>query len=188
MPHNLFLHSALVGTRRIKRGADVRKASIREANFYTTIGSAVALLFSFIINATISIVFAGIYSMDRGNTANGTMVKEHLPGLIEAAKMLLRGVRQHWAAAVGHRVSVLGPELNRYSPWLRMFISRSVSLVPTILIGMLATSYLDQLDEWLNVLKSLALPFALIPTLKLAQSHVVITSDFATSKYWRALG
>ncbi|KAJ2066943.1 Metal transporter, partial [Coemansia sp. S2] len=44
------------------------------------------------------------------------------------------------------------------------------------------------LDEWLNVLQSLALPFALIPTLKLAQSHAIMTSDFATSKYWRAFG
>ncbi|KAJ2378308.1 hypothetical protein H4S02_007405, partial [Coemansia sp. RSA 2611] len=90
MPHNLFLHSALVGTRRIKRSESVRKASIREANFYTTIESAVALLFSFIINATILIVFADIYSMDRGNTSIGSMVEEHLPGLIEAAE-LLRG-------------------------------------------------------------------------------------------------
>ncbi|KAJ2812785.1 hypothetical protein H4S07_001151 [Coemansia furcata] len=172
MPHNLFLHPALVGTRRIKRGAGVRQASIREANLYTTIESAVALLFSFIINATALIVFADIYSMNRGNTAIGTMVEEHLPGLIEAAE-LLRG-------AFGN----IGPLL----PWLCLFISRSISLVPTILIGVLATSYLDQLDEWLNVLQSLALPLALIPTLKLAQSHVVMTSDFATSKYWRAFG
>ncbi|KAJ2813406.1 hypothetical protein H4S07_000711, partial [Coemansia furcata] len=90
MPHNLFLHSALVGTRRIKRGADVRRASVREANFYMTIESAVALLFSFIINASILIMFAEIYSMDRGNTAIGTTVEEHFPGLIEAAE-LLRG-------------------------------------------------------------------------------------------------
>ncbi|KAJ2816548.1 hypothetical protein GGI24_005695, partial [Coemansia furcata] len=205
MPHNLFLHSALVGTRRIKRGADVRKASIREASFYTTIESAVALLFSFIINATILIVYADIYSMDRGNTAIGTMVEENLPGLIEAAE-LLRGAFVNigpllWAigllssdqssTATGTMAGkhlMKGMMCMRVSPWLRLFISRLISLVPTILIGALATSYLDQLDEWLNVLQSLALPLALIPTLKLAQSHVVMTSDFATSKYWRAFG
>ncbi|KAJ2040617.1 hypothetical protein GGI01_001434 [Coemansia sp. RSA 376] len=205
MPHNLFLHSALVGTRRIKRGEDVRKASIREANFYTTIESAVALLFSFIINATILIVFADIYSMDRGNSAIGTVVEEHLPGLIEAAE-LLRGAFGNigpllWAIGLlssGQSSTATGTMAGQYlmegmmrmrvSPWLRLFISRSISLVPTILIGVLATSYLDQLDEWLNVLQSLALPFALIPTLKLAQSHVIMTSDFATSKYWRAFG
>ncbi|KAJ2013536.1 hypothetical protein H4S04_005088 [Coemansia sp. S16] len=205
MPHNLFLHSALVGTRRIKRGEDVRKASIREANFYTTIESAVALLFSFIINATILIVFADIYSMDRGNSAIGTVVEEHLPGLIEAAE-LLRGAFGNigpllWAIGLlssGQSSTATGTMAGQYlmegmmrmrvSPWLRLFISRSISLVPTILIGVLATSYLDQLDEWLNVLQSLALPFALIPTLKLAQSHAIMTSDFATSKYWRAFG
>ncbi|KAJ1997217.1 Metal transporter, partial [Coemansia thaxteri] len=43
-------------------------------------------------------------------------------------------------------------------------------------------------DEWLNVLQSLALPFALIPTLKLAQSHAIMTGDFATGTRWRAFG
>ncbi|KAJ2624220.1 hypothetical protein GGF44_005268, partial [Coemansia sp. RSA 1694] len=192
-------------TRRIKRGEDVRKASIREANFYTTIESAVALLFSFIINATILIVFADIYSMDRGNSAIGGLVEEHLPGLIEAAE-LLRGAFGDigpllWAIGLlssGQSSTATGTMAGQYlmegmmrlrvSPWLRLFISRSISLVPTILIGVLATSYLDQLDEWLNVLQSLALPFALIPTLKLAQSQVLMTSDFATGPWWRAFG
>ncbi|KAJ2821533.1 hypothetical protein FBU31_004870 [Coemansia sp. 'formosensis'] len=203
MPHNLFLHSELVGTRYIKRGADVRKASIRKANFYTTIESAVALLFSFIINATVLIVFADIYSIDRGNTTIGTMVEEHLPGLIEAAELLCGAFDNIgpplWAIGLlssGQSSTATGTMVGQYqmegmmcmrvSPWLRLFISRSISLVPTILIGVLATSYLDQLDEWLNVLQCETLPFDLILTLKLAQSHVVMTSDFATSKYWRA--
>ncbi|KAJ2893471.1 hypothetical protein IWW38_002854, partial [Coemansia aciculifera] len=209
MPHNLFLHSALVGTRRIKRGEDVRKASIREANFYTTIESAVALLFSFIINATILIVFADIYSMKRGGSSvisgGVDMVEEHLPGLIEAAELLRAAFGNIgpllWAIGLlssGQSSTATGTMAGQYlmegmmqlrvSPWLRLFISRSISLVPTILIGVLATSYLDQLDEWLNVLQSLALPFALIPTLKLAQSHGIMTSDFATGRWWRAFG
>ncbi|KAJ2528548.1 Metal transporter [Coemansia sp. RSA 1935] len=75
----------------------------------------------------------------------------------------------------------------RASPWLRLFISRSTSLVPTMLVGVLFTSRLDQFDEWLNVLQSLALPFALIPTLKLAQSSHVM-SEFAVGPRWRAFG
>ncbi|KAJ2475543.1 hypothetical protein EV174_005237, partial [Coemansia sp. RSA 2320] len=171
MPHNLFLHSALVGTRRIKRAEDVRKASIREANFYTTIESAIALLFSFAINATILIVFADIYSLDKGSTsalgAVTNAVEQHLPGLVEAAD-LLRGAFGSigpllWAIgllASGQSSTATGTMAGQYlmegmmhlrvSPWLRLFISRSISLVPTILIGTLATSYLDQFDEWLN--------------------------------------
>ncbi|KAJ1792441.1 hypothetical protein LPJ62_000842 [Coemansia sp. RSA 2167] len=203
MPHNLFLHSALVGTRRIKRAADVRHASIREANFYTTLESGVALLFSFAINATIMIVFADIYS--RGNSAKSVhMAEQHLPGLVEAAD-LLRGAFGDlgpllWAIGLlssGQSSTATGTMAGQYlmegmmrlraSPWLRLFISRSTSLVPTMLVGVLFTSRLDQFDEWLNVLQSLALPFALIPTLKLAQSSHVM-SEFAVGPRWRAFG
>ncbi|KAJ2780116.1 hypothetical protein H4R18_003620 [Coemansia javaensis] len=211
MPHNLFLHSALVGTRRIKRAAEARRASIREANFYTTLESAVALLFSFAINATIMIVFADIYS--RGNTARSmpgaaaaaAADEQHLPGLIEAADLLRRSFGRAgpvlWAVGLlssGQSSTATGTMAGQYlmegmmqlrvSPWLRMFISRSISLVPTMLVGVLATARLDQFDEWLNVLQSLALPFALIPTLKLAQSRAVMTDDFAVRGFWRAFG
>ncbi|KAJ2119686.1 hypothetical protein IW147_005685 [Coemansia sp. RSA 720] len=203
MPHNLFLHSALVGTRRIKRAAHVRQASIREANFYTTLESAVALLFSFAINATIMIVFADIYS--RGKAAKSVQLAEqHLPGLVEAAE-LLRGAFGDigpllWAIGLlssGQSSTATGTMAGQYlmegmmrlrvSPWLRLFISRSTSLVPTMLVGVLFTAHLDQFDEWLNVLQSLALPFALIPTLKLAQSSHVM-SEFAVGSRWRAFG
>ncbi|PIA15949.1 Nramp-domain-containing protein [Coemansia reversa NRRL 1564] len=206
MPHNLFLHSALVGTRRIKRAADIRLASIREANFYTTLESAVALLFSFAINATILIVFADIYSHNSADHSPlAAAVEQHLPGLVEAASLLGRAFGRAgpllWAIgllASGQSSTATGTMAGQYlmegmmrlhvNPWLRVFISRSISLIPTMLVGVLATSYLDRFDEWLNVLQSLALPFALIPTLKLAQSHAVMSSDFATTRKWRIFG
>ncbi|KAJ2826740.1 hypothetical protein IWW50_002222 [Coemansia erecta] len=203
MPHNLFLHSALVGTRRIKRAAHVRLASIREANFYTTLESAVALLFSFAINATIMIVFADIYS--RGSASRGVrLAEQHLPGLVEAAELLQRAFGRAgpllWAIGLlssGQSSTATGTMAGQFlmegmmrlrvSPWLRLFISRSTSLVPTMLVGVLFTKYLDQFDEWLNVLQSLALPFALIPTLKLAQSPAIM-SEFALRPCWRVFG
>ncbi|KAJ2726756.1 hypothetical protein GGI07_000267 [Coemansia sp. Benny D115] len=206
MPHNLFLHSALVGTRKIKRTAGIREASIREANFYTTIESAVALLFSFIINATILIVFADIYG---SKTPSGSwmhkVTEQHLPGLVEAADLLQDAFGRFgpllWAIGLlssGQSSTATGTMAGQYlmegmmrlhvSPWLRLFISRSISLIPTMLVGTLATKYLDQFDEWLNVLQSLALPFALVPTLKLAQSQNIMSSEFAVSKGWRLFG
>ncbi|KAJ1932088.1 hypothetical protein EC988_009572, partial [Linderina pennispora] len=200
MPHNLFLHSALVGTRRIKRTRGVRSKSIREANFYNTIESAIALLFSFIINATILVVFANIY-----NTGRRALDDEHLPGLIDAADLLGRAFGPIgpllWAIGLlssGQSSTATGTMAGQYlmegmmdlriSPWLRMLVTRSVSLVPTMLVGTLASSYLDQFDEWLNVLQSLALPFALIPTLKLAESKSVMGVEFATLRWWRRFG
>ncbi|KAJ2698772.1 hypothetical protein FB645_005528 [Coemansia sp. IMI 203386] len=205
MPHNLFLHSALVGTRRIKREANVRNASIREANFYTTVESAIALLFSFVINATILVVFADIYSSEKGPRLLTQTAEKHLPGLVEAAGLLEAAFGKVgpllWAIGLlssGQSSTATGTMAGQYlmegmmrlrvSHWLRMLISRSISLVPTMLVGTLAASYLDQFDEWLNVLQSLALPFALVPTLKLAQSQAVMSSDFAISRNWRLFG
>ncbi|KAJ1770199.1 hypothetical protein IW140_004864 [Coemansia sp. RSA 1813] len=215
MPHNLFLHSALVGTRRIKRASAVRHASIREANFYTVLESAIALLFSFAINATILIVFADIYSTENdgsGSTASGATygyltraTEEHLPGLVEAAALLEKAFGRAgpllWAIgllASGQSSTATGTMAGQFlmegmmkmrvSPWLRMLISRSISLVPTMLVGTLASKYLDQFDEWLNVLQSLALPFALVPTLKFAQSRVIMSDHFALGTWWRAFG
>ncbi|KAJ1728339.1 hypothetical protein LPJ72_005520 [Coemansia sp. Benny D160-2] len=217
MPHNLFLHSALVGTRRIKRASAVRNASIREANFYTVLESGIALLFSFAINATILIVFADIYSAgdssspssSSSNSGGGYLVRvaeeQHLPGLVEAAALLEKAFGQAgpllWAIgllASGQSSTATGTMAGQFlmegmmemrvSPWLRMLISRSISLVPTMLVGTLASKYLDQFDEWLNVLQSLALPFALIPTLKLAQSKAIMTDHFALGTWWRVFG
>jgi Mn2+/Fe2+ NRAMP family transporter len=49
------------------------------------------------------------------------------------------------------------------APWKRVLITRSVAIVPSILVAILAQGSLDVLDEWLNVLQSVQLPFALIP-------------------------
>ncbi|KAJ2864769.1 hypothetical protein GGI22_001650 [Coemansia erecta] len=213
MPHNLFLHSALVGTRRIKRSSSVRSASIREANFYTVVESAIALLFSFAINATILIVFADIYSTGNDSSrlagsAHGYLARateEHLPGLLEAAALLEKAFGRAgpllWAIgllASGQSSTATGTMAGQFlmegmmkmrvSPWLRMLISRSISLVPTMLVGTLASKYLDQFDEWLNVLQSLALPFALVPTLKFAQSKAIMTDHFVLGARWRVFG
>ena len=59
MPHNLYLHSALVKSREVDR---TRKEKVREANFYYFIESAIALLVSLVINIFVVAVFAqGLY-------------------------------------------------------------------------------------------------------------------------------
>ena len=55
MPHNLFLHSALVDSRTIERK---KKAAVAEANYYFLIESGIALLISFFINLFVVCVFA----------------------------------------------------------------------------------------------------------------------------------
>ncbi|KAJ1673288.1 hypothetical protein EV182_005528, partial [Spiromyces aspiralis] len=170
MPHNLFLHSALVQSRRIPRGNESQQL-IREANFYYALESAGALLISFIINASIVTVFANTYHYQ---TSIGSMSRPEgngsLPGLYDAAEVLLQLFGKAgpllWALGLlsaGESSTMTGTMAGQFvmegmlnlriSPFYRMLVTRSISLIPTMIIGILATNYLDLLGEWLNVLQ-----------------------------------
>lgn len=77
MPHNLYLHSALVKSRKIDRKD---KAKVKEANFYFFVEGAIALFVSFIINVFVVSVFAhGLYQKNNGDVieqCNGTALYE----------------------------------------------------------------------------------------------------------------
>jgi len=65
----------------------------------------------------------------------------------------------------------------RIKKWLRAFITRSFSIVPTMIVALIfdtSEDKLDVLNEWLNVLQSMQIPFALIPLLCLASKEQVM--------------
>lgn len=64
----------------------------------------------------------------------------------------------------------------KIAPWKRVALTRSVALVPAILVALLArgSSSGDTLDEWLNILQSIQLPFALLPVLHFSSSHTLM--------------
>lgn len=66
------------------------------------------------------------------------------------------------------------------SPWLRILVTRAVALVPTLLVALLSqnATALDVLNQWLNLLQSLQLPFALIPVVAFNSSKALM-GDFA---------
>src|SRR3989337_1505792 len=90
MPHNLYLHSALVMTRKTDPNS---KAKLKEANFYFSIESSMALFCSYLINMAIVVVFARVFYIPGKLKA--------LPGLYDAADVLTRtlgrGARYLWA-------------------------------------------------------------------------------------------
>lgn len=95
MPHNLYLHSALVMSRNL--GTTPSNAKLREANFYFAIESGLALLTSFLINMAIVVAFAQVfYQPDR--------VVTDLPGLYDASSVLSNSLgyyaKYFWAAGL----------------------------------------------------------------------------------------
>lgn len=72
----------------------------------------------------------------------------------------------------------------RVEKWIRVVVTRSVAIVPTVIVALIFNSsenQLDNLSEWLNVLQSIQLPFALIPLLCLV-SNPRVMGFFVISK------
>lgn len=176
MPHNVFLHSALVQSREI----DPRKTGrVREAIKYYSIESTIALAISFIINLCVTTVFAKAFF--------GTAIADTI-GLGNAGQFLedkfgggVVPILYIWAVgllAAGQSSTITGTYAGQFimggfldlrlKKWARALITRSCAIVPTLIVALIFDSSedtLDSLNEWLNVLQSVQIPFALIPLL-----------------------
>eukprot|EP01135_Chromosphaera_perkinsii_P003075 Nk52_evm22s234 gene=Nk52_evmTU22s234 len=186
MPHNIYLHSALVQSRKIDRKTDKK---VYEAIFYCWIESSVALLASFIINLFVVSVFADAFfgtpgADDIGLSGAGDKLAEKYG---EYAKYI-------WACgifAAGQSSTMTGTYVGQFvmqgfldlriAAWKRVLITRCAAIVPSVTVAVAAESCLDTLDEYLNVLQSVQLPFALLPVLYMT-SHIGIMGKFVNTR------
>ncbi|MBA0803192.1 hypothetical protein Gohar_013433 [Gossypium harknessii] len=185
MPHNVFLHSALVQSREIDYS---KKGRVQEALNYYSIESTVALIISFIINLFVMTVFAKAFY--------GTEIASSI-GLVNAGQYLqekygggLFPILYIWSVgllAAGQSSTItgtyagqfiMGGFLNlRMKKWLRALITRSCAIIPTIVVALVfdtSEAALDVLNEWLNVLQSIQIPFALLPLLCLVSKEQIM--------------
>ena len=166
MPHNLYLHSALVQSRRIGPDAESKSRACR----YNLIDSALALNVAFLVNAAILVLSASVF---HGKAEVATIEEAHelLSGLLHSAAPILCGVALLCAGPSSTLTGTLAGQIImegyldlRIAPWMRRLITRSVALVPATLTIMLAG---DQATQQLLVLSqvilSLQLAFAVIP-------------------------
>ncbi|KAI3768300.1 hypothetical protein L2E82_18862 [Cichorium intybus] len=176
MPHNVFLHSALVQSREV----DPRKTGrVREAIRYYSIESTIALVVSFFINLLVTTVFAkaffGTGIADKIGLGNaGQFLEERFGGgvvpilYIWAVGLLAAGQSSTITGTYAGQF-IMGGFLDlRLKKWLRALITRSCAIVPTLIVALTfdgSEDTLDSLNEWLNVLQSVQIPFALIPLL-----------------------
>ncbi|KAK1363757.1 Metal transporter Nramp3 [Heracleum sosnowskyi] len=176
MPHNVFLHSALVQSREVDRRKIGR---VQEALNYFSIESAVALAISFMINLFVTTVFAkAFFGTDIANNIGlgnaGQFLQEKyggglLPILYIWAIGLLAAGQSSTITGTYAGQFIMGGFLNlRMKKWIRALITRSFAIIPTLIVALIfdtSEDALDVLNEWLNVLQSIQIPFALIPLL-----------------------
>ncbi|MCO5608493.1 hypothetical protein L7F22_062704 [Adiantum nelumboides] len=185
MPHNIFLHSALVQSRAI----DISSSShVKEALRYFSIESAFALFISFIINVFVVSVFAkAFFGTDIAESIGLANAGQYLQAqygggffpilYIWAVGLLAAGQSSTMTGTYAGQFVMAGFLNMRVKKWVRAVITRSVAILPTVIIALIfdgSEERLDRLNEWLNILQSVQLPFALIPLLCIVSKEQVM--------------
>jgi manganese transport protein len=189
MPHNLYLHSALVQTRRIGRD----QASIRQAVTYNTLDTALSLSVAFLVNAAILVLAAVVFfGKDRMTLPSGQvitfnansdwiqvayitlapLVGKVAASLLFAVALLASGQSSTITGTLAGQVVMEGFMHWRISPWLRRLVTRTCAVFPAI--GLIILGGHDSVTDLLTlsqVVLAIQLPLAMFPLLVFAGSR-----------------
>ena len=176
MPHNLYLHSSIVQTRKYERTAHGKREAIR----FATIDSTMALMFALFINAAILIVAAAAFH-STGNTeiaeiGDAYKLLSPLLGVsgastLFAVALLASGQNSTLTGTLAGQIVMEGFLEIRVRPWLRRLITRLIAIVPAVVVTFLyGVSGTTQLLILSQVVLSMQLSFAVFPL-------VMFTSD-----------
>jgi manganese transport protein len=177
MPHNLYLHSSLVQTRRFNRSVD----GMREALRFATLDSSVALVFAMFINAAILILAASTFHV-RGRFDVADIQQAHdllspmlggaFASVLFATALLASGQNSTVTGTLAGQIVMEGFIDVKIAPWQRRLVTRLLAIVPavivTIMYGESGTTKLLILSQ---VILSLQLPFAVIPLVRLTDDR-----------------
>jgi manganese transport protein len=188
MPHNLYLHSALVQSRNFQKD----ESSIQRAIRFNTIDSAVALTIAFFVNAAILVLAAMVFfGKDSVTLAGGQVVKfasdsdwiriayltlapllgTALASTLFAVALLASGQSSTITGTLAGQVVMEGFMHWRISPWLRRLITRTLAILPAVfIIGLRGDSSVTDLLTLSQVVLALQLPLAMLPLLSFTSS------------------
>ncbi|MFI5089448.1 MAG: Nramp family divalent metal transporter [Terriglobales bacterium] len=189
MPHNLYLHSALVQSRKFEKD----KSSIRTAIRFNTIDSTAALAIAFFVNAAIMVLAAMVFNGKDSMTVAGGQVVRFGAGTdwIRVAYLTLAPLLGTTAASILFAVALLASGQSstitgtlagqvvmegfmhwKLTPWVRRLITRGLAILPAILIiGTRGESSVNDLLTLSQVVLALQLPFAMFPLLHFTSSR-----------------
>jgi len=169
MPHNLYLHSSLVQSRKFNRD----QKGIKEAIRFNFIDSFIALNVAFLINAAILVVAGttfhenGFHEIDSINQAHnllGTLLGNKIAPFLFALSLIFAGQSSTISGTLAGQIIMEGHINLRLQPWARRIITRSIAIVPAIIvIAFLGQKYANKLLIFSQVILSFQLGFAIIP-------------------------
>ncbi len=192
MPHNLYLHSSIVQSRRYKRTPEGKREAIQMAN----IDSGLALTLALFVNAAILIVAAAVFHRsghyDVAAIQDAYKLLSPLLGAagastLFAVALLASGQNSSITGTLAGQVVMEGFIHLKLSPWLRRLITRGLAIIPTIIVvavtGERGTEKLLILSQ---VILSLQLSFAVIPLVMFTSSRKKM-GEFVNAPWVKAL-
>jgi manganese transport protein len=177
MPHNLYLHSAIVQTRAFGESVPEK----REALKFATIDSTVALMFALLINASILILAAATFhkvgktdvvELGQASSLLNPLLGTAMAPILFGIALLCCGLNSTVTATLAGQAVMEGFIDIRLAPWLRRLVTRAIAIIPaagvTIFYGEQETGKLLILSQ---VILSLQLPFAVVPLVQFTSSR-----------------
>ncbi|MFL5809528.1 MAG: Nramp family divalent metal transporter, partial [Flavisolibacter sp.] len=169
MPHNLYLHSALVQTRKIRRDEKGIKRSLK-LNF---IDSTIALNLAFFVNAAILILAASVFfTSGRTDVAEikdahkllRPMLGSELAPYLFAIALIAAGQSSTITGTLAGQIVMEGYLQLRINPWMRRLLTRLVAIIPAVIVILInGEDGINSLLVLSQVILSLQLGFAVIP-------------------------
>jgi manganese transport protein len=176
MPHNLYLHSSIVQTRKYQDNYESRKEAIR----FSTIDSSVALMFALFINAAILVMAAAVFHgsghegvADIGDAYQllSPLLGTKMASILFAVALLCSGQNATLTGTLAGQIVMEGFINLRLRPWLRRLTTRLIAIVPAVIvIAVYGERGAGPLIIVSQVILSLQLSFAVVPL-------VMFTSD-----------
>jgi manganese transport protein len=169
MPHNLYLHSALVQTRKIKRD----DAGIKKALKLNFIDSAIALNMAFFVNAGILVLAAAVF-FKTGRTEVAEIKTAHellapllgskMAPILFAIALIASGQSSTITGTLAGQIVMEGYLHLRIAPWVRRLLTRLIAIIPAVIVILVnGEEDIDSLLVLSQVILSLQLGFAIIP-------------------------
>src|SRR5579872_4545805 len=172
MPHNLYLHSSIVQTRKYLDTTEGKREAIR----FASIDSAAALMFELVINAAILVMAAAAFhGSGHQNVADigdayvllTPLFGTTMASVLFAVALLCSGQNATLTGTLAGQIVMEGFVNLRLRPWLRRLITRLIAIVPAVIVVAL---YGERGTGWLIILSqvilSLQLPFAVFPLVR----------------------
>src|SRR6059058_368770 len=193
MPHNLYLHSSIVQTRKFEQTPVGRREAIK----FATIDSSVALMFALFINGAILVLSAAAFHwsghQDVAEIQDAYRLLSPLLGvgiasILFAVALLASGQNSTLTGTLAGQIVMEGFLNFRITPWVRRLLTRALAIIPAVLIiGIFGEGKTTQLLVASQVVLSMQLGFAVWPLMRFTNEKTKM-GEFANRLWLKILG